>query len=111
MDVVNLELDNRTVELSVEQKQLYDYCALSLRLAKGHDAQIFFQRLLCGFKIETIFDEIDTALKNGNSVVDMVLLVEKYVGNSPQKLQGFAPPESNPNPNLRSNLTIPRKMC
>ena len=50
-------------------------------------------------------------IKNGNSVVDMVLLVEKYVGNSPQKLQGFAPPESIPNPNLRSNLTIPRKMC
>ncbi len=50
-------------------------------------------------------------IKNGNSVVDMVLLVEKFIGQAPQKLQGFAPPESNPNPNLRSNLTIPRKMC
>lgn len=50
-------------------------------------------------------------IKNGNSIVDMVLLVEKFIGQAPQKLQGFPPPESNPNPNLRSNLTIPRKIC
>ena len=50
-------------------------------------------------------------MRDGNTAVDMTLLMEKFVGNAPQKLQGYPAPNPQPNPNMRSNLTIPRKMC
>jgi len=53
----------------------------------------------------------DEQVKDGNTAVDMTLLMEKFVGNAPQKLQGYPAPNPQPNPNMRSNLTIPRKMC
>ena len=53
----------------------------------------------------------DDQVRDGNTAVDMTLLMEKFVGNSPQKLQGYPAPNPQPNPNMRSNLTIPRKMC
>ena len=56
-------------------------------------------------------DSGDGQVRDGNTAVDMTLLMEKFVGNSPQKLQGYPAPNPQPNPNMRSNLTIPRKMC
>ena len=53
----------------------------------------------------------DDQVRDGNTAVDMTLLMEKFVGNAPQKLQGYPAPNPQPNPNMRSNLTIPRKMC
>ena len=55
--------------------------------------------------------EGDGQVRDGNTAVDMTLLMEKFVGNAPQKLERYPAPNPRPNPNMRSNLTIPRKMC
>ena len=50
-------------------------------------------------------------VKNGNSVVSLVVLAEKFVGNDPNSLQGFPDPVGIYNPKFGSNITMPNKIC
>ena len=50
-------------------------------------------------------------VENGNSVVSLVVLAEKYIGDSPNSLQGFPGPVGINNPKFRSNITMPNKFC
>jgi len=50
-------------------------------------------------------------VKNGNSVVSLVVLAEKFVGNDPSSLQGFPDPVGIYNPKFGSNITMPNKFC
>ncbi len=50
-------------------------------------------------------------VKNGNSVVSLVVLAEKFVGNDPNSLQGFPDPIGIVNPKFNSNISIPNKFC
>ena len=50
-------------------------------------------------------------VESGNSVVSLVVLAEKYIGDSPSSLQGFPDPAGIYNPKFRSNITMPNKFC
>ena len=50
-------------------------------------------------------------IESGNSVVTLVVLAEKFIGASPNSLQGFPEPIGINNPKFRSNITIPNKFC
>jgi len=48
---------------------------------------------------------------NGNSIVSLVILAEKFIGTAPNSLQGFPDPIGINNPKFGSNLTFPNKLC
>jgi len=48
---------------------------------------------------------------NGNSIVSLVILAEKFIGSAPNSLQGFPDPIGINNPKFGSNLTFPNKLC
>jgi len=48
---------------------------------------------------------------NGNSIVSLVILAEKFIGTAPNSLQGFPDPIGINNPKFRSNITFPNKLC
>lgn len=48
---------------------------------------------------------------NGNSIVSLVILAEKFIGTAPNSLQGFPDPVGINNPKFGSNLTFPNKLC
>ena len=50
-------------------------------------------------------------VESGNSVVSLVVLAEKYIGDSPNSLQGFPDPVGIYNPKFGSNITMPNKFC
>ena len=50
-------------------------------------------------------------IENGNSVVSLVILAEKFIGASPNSLDGFPDPVGIYNPKFGSNITIPNKFC
>ena len=50
-------------------------------------------------------------IENGNSVVTLVVLAEKFIEASPNSLQGFPNPIGINNPKFGSNITIPNKFC
>lgn len=50
-------------------------------------------------------------VKNGNSVVSLVVLAEKFIGTAPNSLQGFPGPVGINSTKFRSNITMPNKFC
>jgi len=48
---------------------------------------------------------------NGNSIVSLVILAEKFIGTAPNSLQGFPDPVGINNPKFGSNITFPNKLC
>lgn len=50
-------------------------------------------------------------IESGNSVVSLVVLAEKYIGDSPSSLQGFPDPVGIYNPKFKSNITMPNRFC
>ena len=48
---------------------------------------------------------------NGNSIVSLVILAEKFIGTAPNSLQGFPDPIGINNPKFGSNITFPNKLC